>query len=131
MRIQILLLAGLLGACTMAAAPAYYGYGQATSSDLVGRVAGAPERCIPIQRDYTLRTASGDPNALVYGLGSKIWVNRLAPGCTLDPNSTLVVRPLNSMSYCENDLVEGVGYGSFPGRTCNLNAWVPYTKVAR
>jgi hypothetical protein len=48
MRIQLIVLATLLGSC-VASAPLYYPPGQ--SSDLVGRVAGTPQRCGPIERD--------------------------------------------------------------------------------
>jgi hypothetical protein len=126
MRIQLLVLATLLGSC-VASAPLYYPAGP--SSDLAGRVAGAPQRCVPIERDYAMRPASGDPNLLVYGFGPKIWTNRLSPGCTFDASSTLVIQPVNAMSYCANDVVRSVGYGSFPGRVCILNQWVPYTRV--
>lgn len=126
MRIQLLVLATLLGSC-VASAPLYYAGGQ--SSDLAGRVAGAPQRCVPIQRDYAMRPASGDPNLVVYGFGKNIYVNRLSPGCTLDASSTLIIEPANAMSYCENDVVRAVGYGSPPGRACILNQWVPYTRT--
>lgn len=131
MRIQLLVLAGLLGSCTVASAPAYYGYGQGPSSDLVGRVAGVPQRCVPIERDYAMRPASGDPNLLVYGIGKKIYVNRLGPGCHLTSDLVLMPDSFGS-SYCANDVVRSIEPSShFPGPSCILNEWVPYTKVAR
>jgi hypothetical protein len=126
MRIQLLVLATLLGSC-VASAPLYYPAGPA--SDLAGRVAGAPQRCVPIERDYAMRPASGDPNLLVYGIGKKIYVNRLSPGCYFTQNLVLMPDSFGS-SYCANDVVRSVEASSrFPGPSCILNQWVPYTRT--
>lgn len=126
MRIQLIVLATLLGSC-VASTPLYYAPGQ--SSDLAGRVAGPAQRCVPIERDNALRPASGDPNLLVYGWGKKIYVNRLSPGCGFTQD--LVLLPVSfGSSYCQNDVVRSIqGSSRFPGPSCILNEWVPYTRV--
>jgi hypothetical protein len=126
MRIQLLVLATLLGSC-VASAPVPYAQGQ--SSDLVGRVAGPPQRCVPIERGYVMRPASGDPNLLGYGMGKKIYVNRLSPGCSFTENLVLMPDSFGS-SYCQNDVVRSVDASSrLPGPSCILNQWVPYTRA--
>ena len=40
-------------------------------------------RCDPIERDYAMHPDSGDPNLLIYGIGKKVYANRLSPGCTM------------------------------------------------
>lgn len=125
MRIQLLVLAGLLGSC-VASAPVAYGPFQAR--ELAGRVAGTSQRCVPIERDYVLHPDSGDPNLLIYGIGKKIYANRLSPGCTMTQNLVLMPDSFGS-SYCANDVVRSVdGSTGFPGPSCILNEWVPYTR---
>lgn len=125
MRVQLFMVAGLLTSC-VASVPAYYP--QSPSPDLAGRVAGAPQRCVPVMPGSTLRPAAGDPNALVYQIGNTLWVSRLSPGCNMDP--TLVLQPQRfGPSYCQNDLIRSTQpSGGVPGPTCTLTQWVPYTR---
>src|SRR5205814_2789686 len=48
---------------------------QGMAQELVGRVAGAPEHCVSIMPEQSLRVAEGDRHVLVYGNGRTIWAN--------------------------------------------------------
>lgn len=124
MKAGLVALALVLGSC---AAP-QPGAGS-SQSELAGRVAGAPQKCVPIERDISLRVAEGDRRTLVYGHGRKIWANHLPAGCGFNHGDVLVVRPIGS-SYCRGDLVRSFDPVSrFPGTSCYLNDFVPYTRA--
>ena len=98
MRGRVWGLALMLGGCTAphsGAAPA--------RSELAGKVAGAPQRCVLIERDQALRVDEGDRHMLLYGYGRKIWANRLAPNCGFNRGDVLVIKPIGS-DYCRGDL---------------------------
>src|SRR3954454_15395922 len=82
MRIGIAIVAALLGSC--AAPPPDAGPRQAR--ELVGRVAGSPQRCVLIDRMSNLRISDGDPHTLVYGNGRTVWSNDLGPSCEFGAN---------------------------------------------
>ena len=127
MRTSVFVSTLALFAC--AAPPPESAPGQAT--ELTGRVAGAPQRCVPIERDISLRVADGDRNSLLYGSGRKIWANHLPAGCGFNPRDILVIQPIGS-DYCQGDLVHSVDPVSrFPGPSCYLGDFVPYTLPGR
>ena len=125
MKARIAALAVVLGSC--AAPPPPGPPGQAF--ELVGRIAGKPQRCVLIDRSESLRVASEDRHTLLYGHGRMIWANRLGPGCGFNRGDVLVVRPIGS-SYCRGDLVRSFDPVSrFPGASCYLGDFVPYTRA--
>ena len=116
-------LALLVGSCTAPQPNAPPG-----RSDLAGRVAGAPQRCMPIERDQALRVDEGNRHTLLYGYGQRIWANHLAPNCGFNRGDVLVVKPIGS-NYCKGDLVRSFDPVSrFPGSSCILGDFVPYTR---
>jgi hypothetical protein len=124
MRLPVLVLTALIGSCV--APPPAPNSGPRQVTELVGRVAGPPQRCIPIQIDGNLRPSSSDPGTLLYGNGSLIWANHMSPGCHFDFNDTLVLNPTGS-SYCQNDIVRSFqGSSRFPGPSCFMGPFIPY-----
>ena len=125
MKLRSVLLSILLASC-VAPQPTPTG---GVASELAGRVAGATQQCVPIERDSSLRVAEGDRHILLYGYGKKIWANHLGPDCGFNRGDALVVRPIGS-SYCRGDLVRSFDPVSrFPGTSCILNNFVPYTRA--
>lgn len=124
MRLPVLVLAALVGSCVASPPEPYSGPRQVT--ELVGRVAGPPQRCIPMQLDGNLRPSSSDPGTLLYGNGGLIWANHLNAGCHFNFNDVLVLNPIGS-SYCQNDIVRSFeGSSRFPGQSCIFSQWIPY-----
>lgn len=95
--------------------------------ELVGRTAGAAQRCVPIDRITSLRIAR--PGIILYGSGRTVWVNRMADECPgMDRMDILVVEPLGSQ-YCRGDRVRTVEpLSKIPGPVCLLGDFVPYTR---
>jgi len=97
------------------------------SLELAGRTAGAPQRCILIERGEALRVAEGDRNMLLYGGGGTIWANRLPQGCTMGSRDVLIVEPIGSQ-FCRGDLVRSIdALSHLSGPACALGDFVPYT----
>jgi hypothetical protein len=124
MKIGLVWLAALLGGCTSAAQP-----GSAPNkSEIAGRLAGTPQRCVPIERDQALRVDEGDRHTLLYGNGRRIWANHLGPNCSFNRGDVLVIKPIGS-DYCKGDFVRSFDPVSrFPGSSCILGDFVPYTR---
>jgi hypothetical protein len=116
-----------LGLCACTAAPPRAS-APGRPTELTGRVAGTPQRCVPIERDISLRVADGDRGTLLYGSGRRIWANHLPAGCGFNQGDTLVVQPIGS-DYCRGDFVRSIDPVSrFPGPSCYLGDFVPYTR---
>ena len=100
------------------------------ATELVGRIAGPPQRCVPIERDIGLRIADGDRGTLLYGTGRRIWANHLPAGCGFNRGDVLVVQPIGS-DYCRGDFVRSFDPVSrFPGQSCILSDFVAYTRAS-
>ena len=126
MNIRVALLLFLLGSC----APPPPASSPRVASELIGRVAGPAQRCLPIERDIGLRIADGDRGTLLYGTGRTIWANHLPAGCGFNQGDVLVVEPIGS-DYCRGDFVRSFDPVSrFPGPSCILNDFVPYTRAS-
>jgi hypothetical protein len=123
MKARTTALALLLGSCAAPQPNPAPGH-----SELSGRTAGAPQRCVPIERDLSLRADEGDRHTLLYGQGRRIWANHLAPNCSFDRSDVLVIKPIGS-DYCRGDFVQSFDPVSrFPGSSCILSDFVPYTR---
>ena len=101
------------------------------ATELTGRVAGAAQRCVPIESGWALRIAEGDRGTLLYGYGRRIWASHLPTGCGFNRDDTLVVQPIGS-DYCRGDFVRSFDPVSrFPGPSCYLGDFIPYTLPGR
>lgn len=96
---------------------------------LEGRVAGEPEDCITL---HSVRNSQIiDNTAIVYRIGSTLWVNRPEGGAhSLDDDDVLLTK-LHSSQLCSIDTVElrdrvGLFYNGF----VSLGEFVPYRRVA-
>ena len=122
MRMRTALLLALLSGC---AAPQPESAPR-QARELVGRVAGTPQRCIDIfDRTSNFRVSDGDRHTLVYGSGKTVWANHLET-CGFGANDIPVFEPTGSQ-YCRGDLVHSVDrYTRIPGPTCALGDFIPY-----
>ena len=93
--------------------------------ELAGRVAGAPENCIPTSQGQSLDIV--DSRTLSHRDGRTLWVNRLESECPgLRPMDTLIVEVQGSQ-YCRGDHVRSVPFGGgIPGPVCILGQFTPY-----
>lgn len=98
-------------------------------SEIAGRTAGDPTRCVLIIQGEALRLAEGQRLTLVYGRGQTIWVNRLGGTCAgLERDYSLIVDPIGA-HYCRGDRVRSIDPVSrVPGATCFLGDFIPYTR---
>ena len=94
--------------------------------DLMGRTAGAAQRCITFEQNEPLRIAT--PNTLIYGRGRTIYLNA-APGCSgFSSSDILILEPIGSQ-YCRGDFVRTRdNVSGLPGAGCRLGDFVPYTR---
>jgi hypothetical protein len=94
---------------------------------LDGRVAGKPVDCISLDRTGSSQIIDG--TAIVYQLGSTLYVNRPRGGADqLDDNSILVTNTFGSQ-LCSIDTVRLIDRNSyFPRGFVSLGEFVPYTK---
>ena len=95
---------------------------------LEGRVAGAPTDCISLPQARSSRIIDG--KAIVYEVGSRLYVNEPSSGAeTLDRDDLLVTRTIGTQ-LCRMDSVNLVDRASrFPRGFVLLGKFVPYTKV--
>ena len=98
-------------------------------SEVTGRTAGTPTRCVLIIQGDALRLAEGQRLILIYGRGKTIWVNRLGGSCAgLEHDYSLIVDPIGA-HYCRGDRVRSIDPVSrVPGATCFLGDFIPYTR---
>lgn len=96
-------------------------------TELAGRTAGAPQRCVPIEQAEALRL--GGSHAIIYGRGTTVWVNRLAADCAgLDRSYVLSAESIGSQ-YCRGDLVRSFEpISRTPGPACILGDFIPYRR---
>ena len=122
MKVRLILLIPLVAGC---AAPPTAAPQQA--SELTGRAAGAPQRCVPIRATDSLRISENDRHTLVYGSGRTVWANPLG-SCGFGVNDVPITEPMGS-SYCRGDIVRSFDrYSRIPGPSCVLGDFVPYTR---
>lgn len=123
-------MAALLAASlvTGAAAPAAVNTPEARLAKAIeGRVAGTPVDCIQ-QRD--IRSAQIiDRTAIVYTVGSTVYVNRPESGANFMDSNDIMVTDTHSPQLCSIDIVRLVDNGSrMMSGTIGLGKFVPYTK---
>jgi hypothetical protein len=124
MRVTAVLLVVSLGSCTVPPGPAY---APRPAAELVGLVAGSPQRCIPIRQNSSMHVDATDRGTLIYRADSTVWANHVAP-CSFSSNDVLVLEPTGS-SYCEGDIVRSFKpAGGIQGPSCVLGPFVPYRR---
>jgi hypothetical protein len=122
MRIAAIWLAMAAAGC---AAPPPLASGNAPIPEIAGRTAGAPQRCVRLERHEPLRVAA--PHALVYGRGRTVWLNPVPRCAALKATDTLVTEPLGTQ-LCAGDVVRTFGpISRIAGPTCRLGEFIPYT----
>lgn len=123
MRAAPLLFAFVIASCAEPSAPV----GNPIGAELEGRIAGAPQSCVPIERSSNLTAV--DSRTLVYRSGSTIYVNHPGSPCpAIAPLNTLIVDAQQGR-YCRGDRVRGLEPGAtIAGPVCILGEWVPYRK---
>jgi len=95
---------------------------------LEGRQAGKPVSCLPLGGSADTRII--DKTAIVYRVGSTLYVNRPSNADSLDRDDILVSR-LTQGRPCRLDIVNLVDRASrFPSGFVGLQDFVPYKKVA-
>lgn len=123
MRLQIFLLAAILGSC----APPPPAMAPRPLAELAGRTPGPAKDCVPIRTSENLRVAD-DRSTLIYGSGKTIWVNALGPSCRFGFDDIPIFEPTVS-SYCRGDIVRTVDrYSRIPGPSCVLGPFVSFTR---
>lgn len=97
-------------------------------AELAGRVAGAPESCIPAATGQGLTIV--DQRTLTYRSGGTIWVNRLKDDCPgMRPLNTLIVE-VHGSRFCRGDHVQALQPGlRIPGPVCILQDFTPYRRA--
>jgi hypothetical protein len=110
------------------APPPPAGQQQGAAEELVGRAAGAPQRCVSISAQQSLRVSESDSHLLVYGDGRTIWANPLGPHCSFRRDDVLVTEPVGSF-YCRGDIVRSFDRIShIPGPACVFGDFIPYNR---
>lgn len=103
------LIPALLAAAAIAASPVATGREKLAPEDqlaklLEGRVAGKPQSCIPLSTTRSSQII--DKTAIVYRIGSTLWVNRPKGGAeSLDDDDILVLKTSGSQ-LCSIDTLE-------------------------
>lgn len=96
---------------------------------LEGREAGEPQSCI---RDRPVRSFTViDGTAIVYRIGSTIYVNVPRNADSLDDSDALVFRRFGSQ-VCKTDIVTSIDrFNGFYTGNVFLGDFVPYTKIEK
>lgn len=96
-------------------------------AELAGRTAGAPQRCVQIVPNESIRIVSS--NAFLYGAGRTVWLNRPPGDCQgLRVTDILVTEPIGTR-FCQGDLLRSIDrHSKIPGPSCRLGEFVPYTR---
>lgn len=126
------IIAAVAVAATLLAAPAVEARSKQTGEErlakmLEGREAGKPVSCIPSSQATETRVI--DKTAIVYRVGSTLYVNRPTNADTLDDDDILVTKQYTSQ-LCRLDTVQLRDRASFFWNGfVGLQDFVPYKKV--
>ena len=96
-------------------------------AEIAGLVAGAPERCVGTTQSEGFRSVNR--NTLILRRGKWVWINQLKDNCGgIGQWDALITEPLGTQ-YCEGDLIRSFDPVSrIPGATCQLGAFIPYSR---
>ena len=97
---------------------------------LAGKVAGAPQSCLPSNRSSDMVVI--DARTVLFRDGSRrVWRTEMRGGCTLLGSShyTLVTRSFGGQGLCSGDLAQlaDLSTGMIVG-SCSWGEFVPYTR---
>lgn len=128
------LIPAILSAAALVAMPSLAGAKERVAPDaqlakmLEGRIAGEPRKCISLVG--TNSSTVIDKTAIVYRVGSTLWVNHPRSGAeSLDEDDILVTRTIGSQ-LCSIDTVHLVDRaGHYWSGFVSLGEFVPYRKV--
>lgn len=95
---------------------------------LEGRVAGEPQNCIPLSMARSSQVI--DKTAIVYRVGSTLWVNRPEGGASSLDDDDILVTKLSGSQLCRIDAIQLHDRGSnmYSGFV-SLGKFVPYRRV--
>ena len=96
------------------------------ASELTGRTAGKPQRCVSGTPGILFRTSDSDPALLLYDDGKTVWASNLGPTCGYGPSES-VVPDASASYYCKGDFVRAGGRNVIiPARRCTLGDFTPW-----
>lgn len=126
MRAATTLAATLLAGCTAGSAPESASATGDLARALEGRVAGAPQRCLPA-------TQSDGPmiigETLLYRQGRTLWRAEVPDGCPGLRGDPILVTEIFGNSICRNDRFRTIDRGArIPGPSCRFGDFTPYAK---
>ncbi len=94
---------------------------------LAGRVAGKPQNCLPFDRSQSSIIIPG--KAIVYRVGSTLWVNEPRSGASSLRDDDILVTRLYGTQLCSIDTVNLVDRASrFPRGFVILGQFTPYKR---
>jgi hypothetical protein len=100
---------------------------------LGGKVAGAPQSCLPRYRSEDMIVV--DDNTILFREGSnRVWRNNPAGGCSGlgRPGTALVTRSFGGTGLCRGEIATVVDTASgFTVGSCSLGDFVPFTGPSR
>lgn len=100
---------------------------QRLTKALEGRVAGKPVDCIMLNRIQSSQII--DKTAIIYRVGSTLYVNTPESGANFLDSSDILVTDTRSPQLCSIDVVRLVDQPSrFPSGSVGLGKFVPYDK---
>jgi hypothetical protein len=131
--ISLLLLGAALVSCTTGPpAPTRTAERENRLQELVaGKVAGAPQSCIPTINTHSNDMTIIDDRTVVFKAnGGRVYVNHLGPGCdNLGMGNALITKQSAASSLCRGDIAEvqnltaHINVGS-----CTFGEFVPYSR---
>ena len=114
----------LLLAASCATVPDQEGTDPKLTEALVGKVAGKPQMCIPLD---DARSGEVYRGAILYRTSRKLNYVSVSPGCSTFTRDPIFVNKLYSNRLCRGDIVEFVDRtGGIPGPSCVLGDFTPY-----
>jgi len=123
--------ASFLALCVAPAQAAHRNSPDAQLAKLIGdREPGKPTDCISLSSISSSQIIEG--RAIVYRVGSRLYVNEPRSGADSLREDDILVTPTFGSQLCSVDTVKLVDQASrFPRGFVSLGQFVPYTKVAR
>lgn len=99
---------------------------QRLAQALEGRVAGEPEKCLQMSR--ISGSTIYDETAIVYRVGSTLYVNRPEGGLNFLDSRDIMVNRVPMGQLCDVDRVQMMDQNGFMSGVVFLGEFVPYTK---
>ena len=125
----VALAALILAGCTAGAGPDSASDAGELVRTLDGRVAGAPQRCLPASQSNGPQIIG---ETLIYRHGGTLWRAEVPDGCPSLRGDPIIVTEVFGSSICRNDRFRTLDRGavSIPGPYCRFGDFTPYRKPA-